>query len=215
MSDPFEGIDQDQVPVQEVKKKKKAKKPTKTEKRIVDEHVKNMKPKEGVKERATLIYAIKAYGKSTRFKKYLKSQGKTFGETRLQKMNIEQLKLELETLDILISNRGNSDLIDTVVKSGISFAENIVDSRTKLKIKGTAAELFENDKFLDLLERVKLKYGMPSLNLDPALELAFVVFSTALAIHQSNGFKNDLLDDTIDLDEEVVKITTKNDKTSK
>jgi hypothetical protein len=110
----------------------------------------------------------------------------------------------------LISNRGTSDFIDSVIKNGLVFAENIVDSRTKLKIRGTSDELWENDKFLDLLERVKLKYGMPSLNLDPlaALELTFVVFQTAMLMHNQSSFRHNLIDDNLNLDEPV-KITTK------
>ena len=207
MSDPFEGIET----AEPKKVKKRTKKQSNAETKLMDNHIKKMTEPDDLKERATLIYAIKAYGKSPRFKKYLKTQGKTFGESRLQKMNIEQLKLELETLDLLISNRGNSDFIDSVIKNGLVFAENIVDSRTKLKIRGTADELWENDKFLDLLERVKLKYGMPSLNLDPALELTFVVFQTAMLMRNQSSFRHNLIDDDLNLDEPV-KITTKKDE---
>ena len=86
MSDPFQGIEIEPENNEVQPKKKKSKKVSKTEKRIVNEQVrkkeivkldKSEAKQPTLKERATLIYAIKAYGKSPRFKKYLKSQGKS------------------------------------------------------------------------------------------------------------------------------------------
>jgi hypothetical protein len=210
MSDPFEGIDK----VEDDEPKPKSKKPKKSKKITLDDiieptEVKKQPKSNDFKEKATLIYAIKAYTRSKRFAKYLKSQGKTFSEVRLQKMTVEQLNLELETLDLTIADRGNSDFIDNLVKSGLTFSEQIINDRTKIKISGTTNELFESDKFLDLLERVKLKYGLPSVKLDPALELLFLALTTGMACHQANSFNNGLINDDIDLDIEYTNITTK------
>jgi hypothetical protein len=217
MSDPFDGIDniEDDQP-----SKPKSKKPKKSKKIILDDIIEptpaKKQPKSNdYKEKATLIYAIKAYTRSKRFAKYLKSQGKTFSEVRLQKMTVEQLNLELETLDLTIADRGNSDFIDNLVKGGLLFSENIVNDRTKMKIAGTTNELFESDKFLDLLERVKLKYGLPSVKLDPALELLFLALTTGMACHQANSFNNGLINDDIDLDTECPIISTKTKKRNK
>ena len=202
MSDPFEGIDNVEPVEAKGKKSKKKAKP-----QVLDDFVKPVgKQSDDVKEKASLIYAIKSYGRSTRFKKYLKSQGKSFSDAKLSKMSVDNLKLELESLDLTIADRGNSTFIDGIIKSGLQFTENIVDDRTQMKIKGTTAELFENDKFLDLIERVKLKHGLPGVQLDPAIELLFVAMTTAMAIHQSNSFRNDLVDDSINLDEPVAKM---------
>lgn len=193
MSDPFEGIDKvEPVEAKPNKSKKKNKQ--------IDDFVKPIDKQSDLKEKASLIYAIKSYGRSTRFKKYLKSQGKSFSDAKLSKMSVDNLKLELESLDLTIADRGNSTFIDGIIKSGLQFIENIVNDRTKMKIKGTTMELFENDKFLDLIERVKLKHGLPGVQLDPAIELMFVALTTAMALHQSNSFRHDLVDDSIDLD---------------
>jgi hypothetical protein len=206
MSDPFEGIDKVE-PVEAKPKGKKSKKKAKPQ--VLDDFV-DIKPvdkqSDDVKEKATLIYAVKSYHRSARFKKYLKSQGKSCSEAKLNKMTVDNLKLELESLDLTIADRGNSDFIDSIIKNGLQFSENIVNDRTKMKIKGTTAELFENDKFLDLVERVKLKYGLPSVKLDPGIELLFLALTTAMAVHQSNAFRNDLVDDSINLDEPVAKM---------
>jgi hypothetical protein len=84
MSDPFEGIDNTE-PVPKKTKKNRTKKESKAETKLMDHHITKMTApdEKDLKERATLIYAIQAYGKSPRFKKYLKTQGKSFGESRL------------------------------------------------------------------------------------------------------------------------------------
>lgn len=207
-NDPFEGIDVEvDTTAPQPKKKRRGKVGKAVEDRILDAYVEELKPTpttgttaadDTTKERATLIFAIKAYGKSARFSKYLKEQGKQFGETRLQKMSVDQLKLELESLDLIVASRGSGDLIQTIVHNGMTFAEAIVHKRTKFKVAGTTHELFENDRFLDLLERVKLKYGMPSVQIDPALELSLVVVQTAMTVHQQNQFRDGL--PTFDLD---------------
>jgi hypothetical protein len=204
MTDPFLGLDiiEDEPPV-------KSKKPKKSKKISIDLEKPKTVKKNDYKEKATLIFAIKAYNRSKRFSEYLKSQGKTFNESKLQKMTLEQLNLELESLDLTISDRGNSDFIDNFIKGGLLFSENIVNDRTKLKTTGTTNELFESDKFLDLLERVKLKHGLPSIKLDPALELLFLAISTGAAVHQANSFNNGLIDDNLDLDMHCPIISTK------
>ena len=225
MTDPFEGIDDVQAPAPKTKKGKKIKTQStklqnKMEKQLIDDYQATMQPvtmqpekdPDDVKERATLIYAIRAYGKSPRFKQYLKQQGKISSESKLQKMTVEQLKLELESLDLTICDRGQSDFIDTLAKNGMTFVETIMNDRTKMKVSGTTEELWKNERFLDLLERVKLKYSLPSVKLDPGIELMFVTIQTAMLVHNQNQFRNGLTDDTLDLDAPVKKITTKDEK---
>jgi hypothetical protein len=211
MSDPFEGIDkvEDEEP-----SKPKSKKPKKSKKITLDDIIeptpeKKTPKSDDFKQKASLIYSIKAYTRSKRFAKYLKSQGKTFNETKLQKMSVDQLNIELETLDLTIADRGNSDFIDNIVKGGLSFSEQIVNDRTKIKIAGLTNVLFDDDKCLDLLERIKLKYGLPSVKLDPALELMLLALTTGMAIHKANMFNNGLINDEIDLDTEYTNISTK------
>lgn len=224
--DPFEGIDGEIQPAKKSTKKKKSKKPV--EDVIIEQLVEDMKedaiepplppPRQHVapdntKDRASVIFAIKAYHKSPRFAKFLKSQGKVCTEARLTKMTLDQLKLELESLDMTVAGKGNGDFIQGLIKNGLLMTESIVHDRTKFKVKGTSNELFENERFLDLLERVKLKYGLPSVQLDPALELSLVVMQTAMAVHSQHTFMDGLTDTNLNLDEEIThkekKISTK------
>jgi len=209
MDDPFEGINEQEMtePPKKTKKKKKSKSIQKAEKQVLDNIVQSTapEPKDDTKERAAVIFSIKSYGKSARFKKLWKAEGVKFGDAALNKMSLDALKLKLESLDMLIANRHTSDFIDVLLKNGLSFAENIIDSRTKFKIGGLAEELFDNDNFLDTLERLKLKYSLPSVNIDPGLEIMMIVIQTAMMVHQTNTFRNSLTEnlDSLDLDAEL------------
>lgn len=156
------------------------------------------------KEKANLIFSVKAYLNNPRFGKYLKEQGKNYSDSRLNSMRIEELQLELESLDLTLANRGSQDFIDQMIKNGLLVAERTVHDRTELKVAGTTSELWQNDKFLDLLERAKLKYGLPSVQLDPALELALIVAQTAMMVHHRNTVISDLKN-SVDLDVPVKK----------
>jgi hypothetical protein len=228
--DPFEGIDSN-PPALEVEPKKKRGRPSKAKTdpvvdAVITDAVKSMKaetadikPKDdaSIRNKTGLIFSIQSYYKSDRFGKYLKSQGKIKTEAKLKQMSIDDLKIELESLDMTIANRGSGDFIQTMLKNGLTMGEVVVHDRTNLKVKGTTKQLFENDRFLDLVERVKLKYGLPSVQLDPALELSLVIVQTAMTVHQQNLFLESVKNHNLELDvdyeaqvPEPVKNTKKN-----
>ena len=98
-----------------------------------------------------------------------------------------------------LANKQNNNLIDNGLKNCLSFVENMIHDKTKFKIQGTSEKLWADDHFLELLERVKLKYNVPFLKMDPLLELSLVVGQTALICHQQNKYKMELTTN-IDLD---------------
>lgn len=154
-------------------------------------------------EKAKLIYAIQAYGKNKRFGTYLRQDcGHRFDEAYLRKLSFSELEVELEKQEVSLSNKSNSSIIDTALKSGLTVAENVVCTKTKFNVSGTTEKLYEDDHYLDLLERVKMKYNMPFITLDPVMELALVIGQTAMLVHHQNQFSGSLKTD-VDLDREI------------
>ena len=155
-----------------------------------------------IKEKMKLIYSIQHFGKNIRFGDYLKEQGHKYDDIYLRKLTIEELKFELEKNYTAITNKNNNSFIDTGLEQFLNFIENIIANKTKYKINGTTKKLFENERFLDLIEILKLKYNIPFIKLDPAMEISLIVIQTAFMQHQMNNIV-DSFKTKIDLDEEI------------
>ena len=178
--DPFQGIHTETKPT----------KPEKATKQTIKINLPKETPKkEDSKTKAKLIYAIKSYGKNKRFANYLENEcGHNFDEGYLKKMTIDELKLELEKQDVALANKQNTSILDRSVKGGLQFMESLIDQRTKYKVKGTTDRLYEDNAYLDLLERVKIKYNLPFFSMDPVLELSLVIAQTAMVVHHENSY---------------------------
>ena len=187
-------------------KKNKQEEIKKEDDKLIKELIKEEKQEKKTddpKERIKLIYSIKHFENNKRFGNYLKNECKhNFDENYLRKLSIEELKLELEKQTVAISNKNNSSLIDSSLEKFIEFVENIVHNKTKYKIKGTTQKLFADDHFLDLLEIIKLKYNIPFMKLDPALEISLIILQTAFITHQANSFMTGFKP-SVDLDQEI------------
>lgn len=142
---------------------------------------------EQMSKKANLIFSISRYLKSERFGEFLKKQGKRFTEKQLSDMSIDGLELELETLELLISKRGSSDYISGVVKSAMMLSESFASEITKFKVNGLTSELFSDDHFLDLFEKVKIKNSLPTIKMSPMVELVLTIFQKAVSIHNRNN----------------------------
>ena len=82
--------------------------------------------------------------------------------------------------------------------------ETMACKSSKYKLQGTTETLYGDDHYLDLLERVKMKYATPFITLDPVLELALVIGQTAILTHHQNNFQ---VPATVDLNENVEDFT--------
>jgi hypothetical protein len=131
--------------------------------------------------------AIQAYGNNQRFGAYLKKNGGNYKDSYLKKLSVEDLKLELEKQELILSNKTNNGILDTGIKNGLKIGENLVHNTTKYKVKGTTQELYGNEHYLDLVERCKMKYCNVSIKLDPLLETALVIGQTAVMVHGRNS----------------------------
>ena len=210
--DPFEGLDDiPDTPTQEKKKKttrSRAKKRTLDSNVVKELSVVEEKPQQvtvkGHKEKAKLVYAIQSYGKNKRFGQYLREEcGHCFDSAYLKHLSVQELKLELEKQEVALANKQNHGLMDTGIKNGMLFAENLLCRTTRCKVHGTTRTLYQDEHYLDLLERVKMKHATPFVKLDPVLELALCVGQTAFICHHQNGALNENVQTSVDLDENV------------
>lgn len=201
---PFEGLSEitNSAETKGKSKKEPKQKAEKPEPKINIQEVKAI-VKEPSQEKAKLIYAIQQYGKNKRFGTYLRQQcNHRFDDVYLRKLSLSELELELDKQEVSLANKSNNSIIDTALKGGLTVAENIVCTKTKFNISGTTEKLYEDDHYLDLLERVKIKYNMPFVTLDPVVELALVIGQTAMLVHHQNNFSSSLTSD-VDLSKEV------------
>jgi hypothetical protein len=197
MDNPFDGIDADSKVSENVPKVNIPKLP-----KIIFPKIKVQPSDEDIENKSSLIFKIQSYGKNKRFGKKLRHAKHNFTSGYLQKKTIDELKLELESIDMTLSDGQNSDFIDNGLKYGLSIVETVISGKTIFQINGTTEKCFLDEHFLDLLERVKYKYGIGSMKLDPLMELILFVGQTALVIHQTNKLlaKSNI---NINLDEEV------------
>jgi hypothetical protein len=198
--DPFEGIDMNSILPKEKPKAISKKKP-------VNMPIINIPDKHdnSTEEKSDLIHKIQLYGKNKRFARKLRESKHNFSISYLNKKNVTDLKLELERIDLTLASGQNSNIVDYGILHGLSFVEKIVNDRTNYKINGTVKKCFEDEYFLDVLERAKMKYGIGCLKMDPLMELSIFIAQTSLTVHHSNKFMSSLNDASkgVDLSEEI------------
>jgi hypothetical protein len=206
---PFDGLDTIAKAATSGKEGKTVKKTAKQTKQEVEAFTEVVKKESdsGVpdsQQKAKLIYSIQQYGKNKRLGTYLRQEcGHRYDDAYLSKLTIANLQLELEKQEVALGSRSNGSMIDVVLKNGLTLAENAISSKTKFNITGTTHQLYEDDHYLDLLERVKMKYTMPFVRLDPVMELAMSIAQTAMVVHAQNKMKENLIVDSTILDKEV------------
>jgi hypothetical protein len=198
------------------KKEKKTKKKAKKDddhlldlhdlEKLINKPAKSKKEPKGnkgpAKERAQLIYKLKTYKNNKRLGPKLKDADFNMSESYYNKLSVGDLNLELEKYDMELSRNGLCDMINHGFKAGLKISENVITQKTKLNVVGTCDKLFDDDNFLDLFERVKLKYNLGFVGqMDPLLEMSLVIFQTGLMVHGTNKFRSEI-ETKINLDEE-------------
>lgn len=198
----YEGLDNiEQEPKKQIDKKPTKQKEIKIPKVLTKSINKTNDDKGSPDERQSYIMSIQNYGNNPRLGKYLKKQGHNFKDSYLKKLSLDDLKLELSKQELALSNKNNTGLLDIGIKNGLNVGEKIISNKTKYNINGLTNELYINDHYLDLLERVKLKYCNISLSVDPILELSLVVAQTAIIVNAKNNCNTQK--SNIDLDQEI------------
>ena len=201
--DPFVGIDD----IPEINKKGKKTKATKEEViSIKPQKIEIPKQEKDTKnmhaDKVKLVMAIQAYGKNARLGPYLKECGHKFDDSYLKNLSIDDLKFELEKQEVVLGSKQNGGLIDAGIKNGMLFTEQLICKSKRFKVQGTTEKLYTDDHYLDLLERVKIKYTLPFVKLDPVLELTLCIAQTAMLVHHENSYSN--IQSSVDLNKEIL-----------
>jgi hypothetical protein len=102
-------------------------------------------------------------------------------------MSLKQLETHVNEYDISLGQTQNGDMINNGLRQGMKVLEKIVHARTRCKLDGTTDACFSDQHFLVLLERVKMKYSIPSINISPSVELGLIVLQTGYLQHTLNN----------------------------
>lgn len=127
-----------------------------------------------------------AYSRAKHIGPYLRLEGFDLNVKRLRKMKPEKLSDELKEVERCLANNAESAIGNMMVLKGLEVGEEICHNHTRFKIQGTTNKLFENDHWVFLLERVKIKYGMGLGELDPLTEMSLIAFQTMALTHYDN-----------------------------
>lgn len=133
------------------------------------------------------VQLLAAYGTNEVLGPYLtKNQGFDLRPAKLRLLSKEKLDELAVDIEMVLANKGNSAMTDSMIRQTMKGLEDIVTWQTKYKINGTTDKCFDNDHWRFLLERVKTKYGIGLMGMDPVTELSLVTFQTAALMHVHN-----------------------------
>ena len=132
-----------------------------------------------------LIMKLIRYGENARFSKYLKDMSFKLTSGALNNKSVEALEELLSRVRYSIANRSNDTFMDDMIKNGFMNGELLIHMKTRAKIKGTTALLWQNEQFLDDLEAVKLEY-LNFGGISPKARLCLTITKTAFICHSLN-----------------------------
>lgn len=140
---------------------------------------------EEAEERQKVIWKIRRYIASKRFGEYIsKELGIKYTQAQLQKLKLNTLQNILHRIRISIDLKNTDSIMDKFAFGASMMTEMAVSPF--YDIEGTTEVLFENDDFLNALEKVKIETDVP--NIPPPIQLSLIGVQTALVVHQRNTF---------------------------
>ena len=151
---------------------------------------KENKIKQDRARKVEIVTLLSAYNQNRILGNYLRNQQKfDLDPVKLRKMRLVDLEELEEMVETVLKNQSHGAFTDSVVAMIMEGLEETTSRHSPYSIQGTTAACFENDHWLFLLERVKVKYNIGMRNLDPATELALVTFQTAALVHNKNKLR--------------------------
>lgn len=127
-----------------------------------------------------------AYGRNPVIGPMLRAHGHVLEPHTLRKVPADLLPMVVDEIEEVLDNAGDSDLANTGITQGMIFLEDLLTTRTKLRLKGTTDKLFADGHWVYLLERMKLRAGIGLSSMPPPVEFAMLTAKTALLVHTSN-----------------------------
>ena len=208
--DPFAGISE-VIPQTKSKRGSKKPNPNKAMKQLIEPIAKpkdkpknKPKPKEKgkVDDRAKMIMSIQSYCSNSRLGPYLLSKKVKCDDHHLNTLSVNDLQIQLEKIELLLSGKNNNGMMSIILSKGMRFGEQMVCQKTNFDVHGLCEQLEEDEVYLDMVERLKLKYSSP-IKMPLEFEFALHITQACIMIHGQNKFKGSLSSD-IDLDKEIV-----------
>ena len=186
MATPFDNLSQFSTESTPPAKKRKVSKPLPLP--LPADNSKKIAKQTEDKEKSKLIFQIKQYQANELLGPAMKGAVELSG---LSKLSVEQLKERLQHIDMALANHSNSNVVNAMARSTLVGLESLVTHRLAYNITGTTAKLWADKHFMFLLERAKYKHGLNwAPDIDPALELAIVIYTTAVACHAENATRD-------------------------
>jgi len=109
----------------------------------------------------------------------------------LAKNTPEKLERQIAKIEKLLSGKTADDGVNTGIKLVMTGLERMISTKTEADITGLTQCCFEDQQWLFLLERVKMKYGLNGLSLggDPGFDLLLSTLVTGMTVYQLNLLK--------------------------
>lgn len=139
------------------------------------------------KIRQDLIYKIQKYQDTPRFQSIVRKELKiTYTLIQLQKLNVSTLENIIERIRKHLDMRNMDKFWENMVQTVSLGAEKIISPY--YDITGFHHNITANEDFWFCLERYKIekKYNF---NLPPELQIAYILFGTAIMTHSMNAYK--------------------------
>ena len=131
--------------------------------------------------------------------------------TALRKMKKPELLALLEDVEQCLASHSQSTIANSALKGAMSMLESLISSKSKYNVEGTTKACFDNQHFEITLERAKIAYGVGSVNMPPATELALIAANTALMVAAQNKMSESQKCE-IDLEKEIELPTSPTEK---
>ena len=132
---------------------------------------------------------LAAYGRSAVISPVLQAQGYDLTPVSLRKISPSLYPQFLDEVEEILEHQGTTALGNAATAQVLEYMEKEISKRTRYKIDGTTAKCFENQQWVFLLERAKLRMGIGVDKMPPQVEFALITAQIAFFQHEKNKLK--------------------------
>lgn len=147
----------------------------------------------------TTYLQLRAYFRHPKISKILEKEGCRATPEQLRKMTSESRELLLCQVEEALDHHTNAGMVDQSARTALQALEDIVHHKTRFKVSGTVAKCFEDDKWILLYDRAKIRAGLGLAPFDPLTEVLLKTAQVAYEQHDMNKYKSH----GVDLNEKV------------
>lgn len=117
---------------------------------------------EELKRKTELCIQLNRYANSSRFKDFLQSMSFNLSPSHLKTLSIPELEELLKQVQLVVSNKNSSKVVDEAYFMIIGLCENVSQTpkfKTHCDLQGLSQSLRNDPEIADLLECISLSYG--------------------------------------------------------